>query len=94
MRIPITPFALALALSACAADPYVTDSRPWDEMFDEPLVSLCYAAGGSTRAEIEAAARAACPVEGSDVRFVDHEGLWNACPVLQKNRATFACLAP
>lgn len=92
MRIPLALASLTLA--ACSADPAVTDSYPWDELFREPLVSVCYGAGGATRAELEALARENCPVAGSSVRFIDHEGLWNDCPLLLKNRATFACAAP
>lgn len=79
--------------AACARDASITESDVWHKRQGETVVSVCYSASVSTRAQVEALAGAECPAETPNVRLFDEDAFFNECPLSKRVRATFLCVA-
>ncbi len=93
----ITPAKLALTLviagilTGCAREPSLTTTDEWNVVEGATMVSVCYSAQESTRLEVEALALSQCPENQQSLSVIRDDNLLNDCPILKRNRVTFAC---
>jgi hypothetical protein len=88
--------AVATAIGACAATPYVDSRREAGQK--EPvgsstpdLVAVCYSSYGSDRDAAQKTAESECAKTGRQAAF-DHENTW-ACTLTASTRAFYRCVA-
>lgn len=80
-------------LAACAREPSQTATDTWQELPGEDVVSVCYSASVSSKAQVESFAQSLCPISKPYVELIDHDNFLNQCPLAKRNRATFLCKA-
>ncbi len=84
---------LLVVSAGCAREPSETTADVWQQVPGETVVSVCYSAAVSTRAQIESYAQGLCPAAKPLVELIDHDNFLNNCPLSKRNRATFLCKA-
>ena len=86
---------LAVILAGCARAPSFTNIDPWIDRDGEiPAVAVCYSEAETTREQVMAFALAGCPEEQRALTLLDEDSVLNNCPLVKRNRITFACVAP
>jgi hypothetical protein len=79
--------------SACTDLPPTETAIPFNVPSDrKDIVSVCYDAGGHSRAEVEAVAMSICGKKTAAVTPWRVDKVLNDCPMFKKTRASFVCV--
>lgn len=92
----ITPMAIALLATACSAptDIRITNTYHAPNVTNQSgmVLSLC-SRTDTDDTLLQSHALNACPANTKAVQKLSHDRTWNSCPLLQKKRTTFLCVA-
>jgi len=81
-----------LFVTACAVPPPTKTENPLTVSKDrKDIVSVCYASGNHSRADVRAVAMQACGAGTVSVAPWRIDEYLNECPILKKTRVSFLC---